>query len=98
MGDVMWIGISGVAAGTLGPILYAVYGKKRISARAAEGSMVIGLLSYLILYFGGIITSTMSAGAAAIFIGIIAIIVLAKIFEDPGSHQNREDHDGVKAN
>ncbi|OJH16879.1 sodium:pantothenate symporter, partial [Bacillus obstructivus] len=53
MGDIMWIGISGIAAGTLGPILYAVYSKRKASPRAAEGSMVIGLLAYLILYFGG---------------------------------------------
>ncbi|MDO6448201.1 sodium:pantothenate symporter [Oceanobacillus profundus] len=83
MGDVMWIGISGVAAGTLGPILYAVYAKRKVSPRAAEGSMFIGLLSYLILYFGGIIPSTMSAGAVATFIGIAVILILSKIFKEP---------------
>ncbi|WP_099156916.1 sodium:solute symporter family protein [Virgibacillus ndiopensis] len=83
MGDVMWIGISGIAAGTMGPILYAVYGKKKASARAAELSMVVGLLSYLILYFGGIIPSTMSAGAVATFIGIATIVILARIFKEP---------------
>ncbi|RLL43606.1 sodium:pantothenate symporter [Oceanobacillus piezotolerans] len=82
MGDVMWIGISGVAAGTLGPILYAVYGKRKASPRAAEGSMVIGLVSYLILYFGGIIPSTMTAGAVATFIGILAMIILALLIKD----------------
>lgn len=83
MGDIMWIGISGVAAGTLGPILYAVYAKRKVSPRAAEGSMVIGLLSYLILYFGDIIPSTMSAGAAATFIGLAVILILARIFRKP---------------
>ncbi|HLR65551.1 sodium:solute symporter family protein [Virgibacillus alimentarius] len=77
IGDVMWIGISGVAAGTMGPILYSVYGKKKAPALAAELSMVIGLLSYLILYFGGIIPSTMSAGAVATFIGIVTMAGLA---------------------
>ncbi|MYL40441.1 sodium:solute symporter family protein [Virgibacillus salexigens] len=77
MGDVMWIGISGVAAGTLGPILHAIYGKRKAPARAAEISMAVGVLSYLILYFGGIIPSTMSAGAVATFIGIFTIIITA---------------------
>ncbi|WP_085991031.1 sodium:solute symporter family protein [Oceanobacillus senegalensis] len=83
MGDVMWIGISGVAAGTLGPILYAVYGKRRAPARAAEISMVAGLVSYLVLYFGGIIPSTMSAGAVATFIGIATIALLARVMKEP---------------
>lgn len=75
MGDIMWIGISGVAAGTMGPILHAVYAKKKASAKAAEMSMIIGLLSYLIIYFGGIVQSTMSAGALATFIGIATIVI-----------------------
>ena len=81
MGDVMWIGISGIAAGTLGPILYAVYGRRKPSPRAADGSMVIGLLAYLILYFGGIMQSTMIAGAVATVIGILAMIILANVMK-----------------
>ncbi|WP_020006292.1 sodium:solute symporter family protein [Salinicoccus albus] len=77
MGDVMWIGISGIAAGTMGPILQAVYAKRRAPARAAELSMIVGLGSYLILYFAGIIPSTMAAGATATFIGIATINVAA---------------------
>lgn len=84
MGDVMWIGISGVAAGTMGPILYAVYGKKKASPRAAELSMTVGLLSYLIIYFGGIVPSTMAAGAWSTLIGIGTMIILANIL--PPSH------------
>src|SRR5699024_4638392 len=77
MGDVMWIGISGIAAGTMGPIPQAVYAKRRAPARAAELSMIVGLGSYLILYFAGIIPSTMAAGATATFIGIATINVAA---------------------
>src|SRR5699024_1227862 len=73
MGDVMWIGISGIAAGTMGPILQAVYAKRRAPAKAAELSMFCGLGSYLLLYFTGVVSSTMSAGAVATFIGIATI-------------------------
>ncbi|ASK61215.1 sodium:pantothenate symporter [Virgibacillus phasianinus] len=83
MGAIMWIGISGIAAGTMGPILHAVYAKKKAPARAAELSMVVGLLSYLIIYFGGIIPSTMSAGAVATFIGIATIVIAARVLKEP---------------
>ncbi|SFE53441.1 sodium:solute symporter family protein [Alteribacillus iranensis] len=83
MGDVMWIGISGVAAGTMGPILYAVFGKKRASPRAAEISMVVGLVSYFVIYFGGIEPSTMAAGAWSTLIGIGTMLLLVKLLKSP---------------
>ncbi|WP_033828758.1 sodium:solute symporter family protein [Bacillus andreraoultii] len=83
MGDIIWIGISGVAAGTVGPVLYAVFGKDQASGRAAELSMIIGLVSYFILYFGGIEKSTMAAGAWATLIGIGVMFLFAKIIKIP---------------
>ncbi|HWO74811.1 MAG TPA: sodium:pantothenate symporter [Bacillus sp. (in: firmicutes)] len=91
MGDIMWIGISGVAAGTVGPVLYAIYGKKKASPRAAELSMVIGLLSYLLLYFSGWETSTMAAGAWATLIGIGVMFFSAQILKAPESNKNVDD-------
>lgn len=73
LGDIMWIGISGVAAGTLGPILYVIFGKTKPSPRAAELSMIVGLLTYLVVYFTGIIPSTMAAGGWATVIGVIVM-------------------------
>lgn len=87
MGDVMWIGISGVAAGTLGPILYAVYGKRKSSPRAAELSMIIGLFSYLIMYFANIIPSTMAAGGYASVIGVLVMWIGAYLIKAP---ENKE--------
>ncbi|UJL45430.1 sodium:pantothenate symporter [Virgibacillus sp. NKC19-16] len=75
LADILWIGVSGVSAGSLGPIIYAVYGKKTGKAitRLAEVSMVVGLLSYLILYFGGIERSVMASGGYATLIGVATI-------------------------
>jgi len=73
LGDIMWIGISGVAAGTLGPILFVIFGKKKPSARAAELSMIVGLATYLIVYFTGIIPSTMAAGGWSTVVGVIVM-------------------------
>ncbi|MFC2948139.1 sodium:solute symporter family protein [Virgibacillus sediminis] len=98
MGDVMWIGISGVAAGTMGPILYAVYSKKKAPARAAELSMTVGLFSYLIIYFTGLIPSTMSAGAVATFIGIATIVIFARILKNPHVPAEEVEESSVQAN
>src|SRR5699024_4224580 len=46
MADLMWVGISGVSSGTMGPLLYAVFTRKKAASRAADISMVTGLLSY----------------------------------------------------
>jgi len=92
LGDVMWIGISGVAAGSLGPILYAVYGKKSGKGikRIAEASMIIGLVSYLIINFGGLERSVMAAGAWSTLIGIATIWVGAFFVQNDTSEKNEK--------
>src|SRR5699024_8513601 len=95
MGNVMWIGISGVAAGTMGPILYAIYGKRKSSPRAAELSMIVGLFSYLIMYFGNIIPSTMAAGGYATVIGVVVMWIGAYTLKMPMT-KNLEEED-IKA-
>jgi len=83
LGDLMWIGISGVSAGTLGPIMYAVFSKKRASARAAEASMVIGMITYLIIVFTGIESSPQAAGGWATCVGIAVMVILANVLKRP---------------
>lgn len=83
LGDLMWIGISGVSAGTMGPLLYAVFSRKRASRRAAEASMVIGLGSYLIIVFTGVESSPQAAGGWAVCIGVGIMIILANILKRP---------------
>lgn len=83
MADLMWIGIAGVSSGTMGPLLYAVFVRKKAAARAAEISMVVGLLSYLIIYFGGFEKSIMASGAWATIIGVVIMFILAAVFKKP---------------
>src|SRR5699024_9937151 len=83
LGDLVWIGISVASAGTLGPIMYAVFGRKKASPRAAEGSMVIGLISYLVIVFTGIELSAGAAGDRATLVGIISMWILAHTFKSP---------------
>ena len=83
LADLMWIGISGVSAGTLGPVMYAVFGRKRASGRAAEGSMFIGIVFYLVIVFTGIESSPLAAGGWATLVGIVSMWILANIFPRP---------------
>ncbi|QKY71548.1 sodium:pantothenate symporter [Lentibacillus sp. CBA3610] len=86
LGDLMWIGISGVSAGTLGPIMYAIFGRKKASPRSAEASMVIGLISYLIIVFTGIESSPLAAGGWATLVGIVTMWILAYTIKIPSHH------------
>src|SRR5690625_3013670 len=86
LGDLMWVGISGVSAGTLGPIIYAVFSRRKASKRAAEASMVIGLISYLIIVFTGIESSPQAAGGWATCIGIAVMFILANVLKRPTEH------------
>src|SRR5699024_4342202 len=87
MGDLMWIGISGVSAGTLGPIIYAIFGKRKASPRAAEGSMIVGLVFYLIIVFTGIESSPLAAGGWATVVGIVIMWLLAYTIKPPTAKQ-----------
>src|SRR5699024_2360636 len=83
LGDLMWIAISGVSAGTLGPIMYAVFGRKKASPRAAEGSMVIGLITYLVIVFTGIETSQLAAGGWATLVGMMSMWFISYTLKSP---------------
>lgn len=75
----------GIPTGTMGPILHAVYAKRKAPGRAAELSMVVGLVSYLVIYFGGVIPSTMFAGAIATILGILTITVMSSVMHHRAS-------------
>ncbi|SUD98815.1 Proline permease [Psychrobacter phenylpyruvicus] len=83
LGNLIWIGISGVSAGTMGPLLYAVFSRKKASKRAAETSMLVGLCAYLVIVFTGIEPSPQAAGAWAVCIGISVMVILANILPRP---------------
>jgi Na+/proline symporter len=95
IGDFMWIGISGVASGTLGPILYAVFTRKRASARAAELSMILGLVSYLLFYFTGFEKSPQAAGGWGTLVGIAVMWIGATVFKNSNQKIDKEENTNV---
>jgi sodium/pantothenate symporter len=90
IGSFIWIGISGVASATLGPILVGLFWPSRASASAAKVSVVAGLGSYLVIHFIGFERSTLAAGAWAVCVGVAAMFLAGLFFRDqaapvPGS-------------
>lgn len=83
IGSFIWIGISGIASATLGPILVALFLPKLASKRAAQISVVGGVVAYLVIMLLDFETSTMAMGAWAVLFGVALMIVLGYIFKDP---------------
>ena len=50
MGEMVWIGISGVSSATLAPMIIALLWPHRISAKAAVAGLIAGEGTYLFLY------------------------------------------------
>jgi sodium/pantothenate symporter len=82
IGTFIWIGISGVASATLGPILVGLFFPRLASANAAKVSIVAGIGSYLVIHFIGFEKSTLAAGAWAVCIGVAAMFAASLVFRD----------------
>lgn len=91
IGSFIWIGISGIASATLGPILVALFLPRLASKRAAQISVVGGVVAYLIIMVLDFETSTMAMGAWAVMIGVVLMVVLGAIFRNPVIPQTGDD-------
>lgn len=75
IGMYIWIGISGVASGTLGPLLIGLFFPKIATPTAAKISLVTGVLSYIVIMLANFEKSTMAAGAWSVLIGVGAMVI-----------------------
>lgn len=87
IGTFIWIGISGVAAGTLGPIIVGLFFPRLASTTAAKISVVAGLGSYILIFFADFEESVLAAGAWAVIIGVASMFVASFIFPKRGTEQ-----------
>lgn len=87
IGTFIWIGISGVAAGTLGPLLVGLFLPRLASATAAKVSVVGGLGSYLVILLWDFEKSVLAAGAWAVLLGVAIMLVASLIFTRTGSEK-----------
>lgn len=76
IGMFIWIGISGVASGTLGPLIAGLFFPKYATSTAAKFSLVAGIGSYLVILFGDSVKSTMAAGAWAVLTGLVVMLIV----------------------
>lgn len=91
IGSFIWIGISGVASATLGPILVALFLPRLASRTAACISTVGGMVAYAVIMFMGFEESTMAMGAWAVLIGVGIMVVCGLILNDTGSEKRTAD-------
>lgn len=82
IGTFIWLGISGVAAGTLGPVIVGLFFPRLASTTAAKISVVAGLGSYAVIYWSAFEVSPLAAGAWAVLIGLAAMVGAGLIFHD----------------
>ncbi|MDQ0340768.1 sodium/proline symporter [Caldalkalibacillus uzonensis] len=76
MGMFIWVGISGVASGTLGPLIVGLFFPNLATATAAKCSLVAGIVAYLIILIGDLEQSTMAAGAWAVLVGVTVMLIV----------------------
>lgn len=81
MGVMVWIGISGVAAATLSPMLIGILWPSRINAKSAILGAIFGEATYMYLYlFTNIERSVMAAGAWGLIVSFIVMWVTSSYF------------------
>lgn len=87
IGTFIWIGISGVAAGTLGPLLVGLFLPRLANATAAKVSVVGGLGSYLAIMLWGFEKSVLAAGAWAVLLGVAIMLVASLVLRRTGTEK-----------
>lgn len=76
LGMFLWIGISGVASGTMGPLLAGLFWPKIATRVAAQASLVAGVVAYIIILITDFELSNLAAGAWAVLVGLAAMIIV----------------------
>ncbi|HET8790632.1 MAG TPA: hypothetical protein VFM75_05435 [Modicisalibacter sp.] len=79
IGMFIWVGISGVASGTLGPLLASLFFPGLATRIAASCSLVAGLATYLAILLSGAIVSTMAAGSVGVLVGLAVMLIVGAL-------------------
>lgn len=82
MGVMVWIGISGVSAATLAPLIFALFLPKLANATAAIIGAIVGESVYFYLYLiTHIERSVMAAGAWGVIVSFIVMYIVASFLK-----------------
>ena len=82
MGVMVWIGISGVSAATLAPLIFALFLPKIANSKAAIIGAIVGEGVYFYLYLiAHIERSVMAAGAWGVLVSFVVMFVLGSLWK-----------------
>ena len=82
MGVMVWIGISGVSAATLAPLIFALFLPKIANSKAAIIGAIVGESVYFYLYLiAHIERSVMAAGAWGVLVSFVVMFVLGSLWK-----------------
>lgn len=70
----LWLGTSGLLSTVAGPVIVGIW-SKRANATAASTGAILGLSTYVILYFGKIINSIYLAGGMGMTVSLLATFI-----------------------
>lgn len=71
----LWLGISGVASGSMGPLLTAIFLPKLATRIAAKISLIAGVLSYAVILWLDFEPSNLASGAWAVVVGVLTMLI-----------------------
>jgi sodium/pantothenate symporter len=85
LGELIWVGISGVAAASVPPVMLGIYFPNFVTRKGACASVMAGLGGYPLIYFFTDIPSILVQGTYAVaFATIVMIVVSAVTEQEPG--------------
>jgi len=85
IGELIWVGIGGVAAATVAPVLFGIYLPNFVTRRAAISSLVFGVSGYFLISQLFDIRSIFVQGSAAVVVSMVVMLVVSAVTEqEPG--------------
>ena len=80
----LWLGISGVASGTMGPLLATIFLPKLATRPAAIASLLVGVGSYIVILMLDFGPSNLASGGYAVIVGLLTMIIVGFFTKERG--------------
>lgn len=84
LGMLLWLGISGVASGTMGPLLATIFLPKLATRPAAIASLLVGVGSYIVILMLDLGPSNLASGGYAVIVGLLTMIIVGFFTKERG--------------
>lgn len=85
IGELIWVGISGVAAATVPPIMVGIYFPDFVTRKAAMVSIVVGVGGYILITFVSQSPSVFVRGTYALILATVVMVAVSAVTDqEPG--------------